>query len=127
MERFLLFLGDPKARAFRESLRISSFLPNDLWPLPLMSDRSPTHVLRVVGPGNDLALHATPEDVHSISRNASKTKPAKFVVFFIKDEGAPILASVPQLRTRVMYFPDETFFPKAIFLMWRQWRLQTRT
>src|SRR5258708_15778104 len=90
MEGLLLFLGDPKARAFRESLRISSFLPNDLWPLRLMSGRSPMHVLRVVGPGNGLGLHATLEDVHSISRNASKTKPAKFVVFFIKDEGAPI-------------------------------------
>ena len=33
----------------------------------------------------------SPEDVHIVSRNASKTKPAKFVVFFIKNEGAPIL------------------------------------
>jgi quercetin dioxygenase-like cupin family protein len=32
-----------------------------------------------------------PDDVHVIGRNASKTKPAKFVVFFVKDKGAPIL------------------------------------
>src|SRR5689334_6493654 len=32
-----------------------------------------------------------PTDVHVIGRNASQTKPAKFVVFFVKDKGAPIL------------------------------------
>ena len=32
-----------------------------------------------------------PDDVHVVGRNASKTKPAKFVVFFVKDKGAPIL------------------------------------
>jgi quercetin dioxygenase-like cupin family protein len=32
-----------------------------------------------------------PDDVHLVGRNASKTKPAKFVVFFVKNKGAPIL------------------------------------
>ena len=32
-----------------------------------------------------------PDDVHVVGRNASKTKPAKFVVFLVKDKGAPIL------------------------------------
>jgi quercetin dioxygenase-like cupin family protein len=32
-----------------------------------------------------------PNDVHIVGRNASKTKPAKFVVFFVKDKGAPVL------------------------------------
>lgn len=32
-----------------------------------------------------------PNDVHVIGRNASKTKPAKFIVFFVKKKGAPIL------------------------------------
>jgi quercetin dioxygenase-like cupin family protein len=32
-----------------------------------------------------------PEDVHVVGRNASDTKPAKFVVFFVKDKGAPVL------------------------------------
>jgi quercetin dioxygenase-like cupin family protein len=32
-----------------------------------------------------------PEDVHVVGRNASKTKPAKFVLVMVKDKGAPIL------------------------------------
>src|SRR4030095_3691787 len=35
-----------------------------------------------------------PDDVHLVGRNASKTKPAKFVVFFVKDKGAPVLVPV---------------------------------
>jgi quercetin dioxygenase-like cupin family protein len=31
------------------------------------------------------------DDVHVVSRNASATEPAKFVVFFVKDIGAPVL------------------------------------
>ena len=30
-------------------------------------------------------------DVHVVGRNASQTKPAKFVVFLVKDKGAPVL------------------------------------
>jgi quercetin dioxygenase-like cupin family protein len=32
-----------------------------------------------------------PDDVHVVGRNASKTKPAKFVAFFVKEKGAPVL------------------------------------
>ena len=32
-----------------------------------------------------------PTDVHTVGRNASKTKPAKFIVFLVKDKGAPVL------------------------------------
>ena len=32
-----------------------------------------------------------PNDVHVVGRNASQTKPAKFVVFLMKDKGAPTL------------------------------------
>jgi quercetin dioxygenase-like cupin family protein len=32
-----------------------------------------------------------PEDIHVVGRNASRTKPAKFVVFLVKDKGAPVL------------------------------------
>jgi quercetin dioxygenase-like cupin family protein len=32
-----------------------------------------------------------PDDVHVVSRNASANEPAKFVVFFVKDIGAPVL------------------------------------
>jgi len=34
-----------------------------------------------------------PNDIHTIGRNASKMRPAKFLVFLIKDKDAPI--SVP--------------------------------
>ena len=37
-----------------------------------------------------------PDDVHLVGRNASKTKPAKFVVFLVKDKGAPLLVPVPE-------------------------------
>ena len=37
-----------------------------------------------------------PDDVHVVGRNASSTKPAKFVVFLIKDKGAPVLVPVPE-------------------------------
>ncbi len=32
-----------------------------------------------------------PDDVHIVGRNASKTQAAKFVVFLVKDKGAPVL------------------------------------
>ena len=48
--------------------------------------------LRRLGPGQ--VFYESPEDVHTVSRNASKTKAAKFVVFLIKKEEAPILIPV---------------------------------
>ena len=44
-----------------------------------------------LGPGQ--TFYEGPIDIHTISRNASKTRPAKFLVFLIKDKDAPI--SVP--------------------------------
>ncbi len=35
-----------------------------------------------------------PNDVHVIGRNASNTKPAKFLVFLVKNKGAPLLVPV---------------------------------
>ena len=35
-----------------------------------------------------------PDDVHTVGRNASSTEPAKFLVFFIKKKGTPILTPV---------------------------------
>jgi quercetin dioxygenase-like cupin family protein len=32
-----------------------------------------------------------PNDVHVVGRNASKTKPAKFIVLLLKSKGAPVL------------------------------------
>jgi quercetin dioxygenase-like cupin family protein len=34
------------------------------------------------------------DDVHVVGRNASQTKPAKFVVLLVKDKGAPALVPV---------------------------------
>jgi quercetin dioxygenase-like cupin family protein len=53
-------------------------------------------VMQVRG-GNEVTLtpgqtfYEGPDDVHVVGRNASKTKPAKFVVFLVKDKGAPVL------------------------------------
>ena len=42
-----------------------------------------------LGPGQ--TFYEGPDDVHTVSRNASQTAPAKFLVLFVKDKGAPIL------------------------------------
>jgi len=53
-------------------------------------------VMQVRG-GNEVTLTAGqtfyegPDDVHTVGRNASQTKPAKFVVFLVKDKGAPVV------------------------------------
>ena len=57
-------------------------------------------VMQVKG-GKELTLtpgqtfYEGPRDIHMVSRNASRTKPAKFVVFLVKDKGAPVLLPVP--------------------------------
>jgi quercetin dioxygenase-like cupin family protein len=38
-------------------------------------------------------FYETPDDVHTVSRNPSTTQPAKILVFFVKEKGAP--ATVP--------------------------------
>ena len=54
-----------------------------------------TIVMQVRG-GKEVTLTAGqtfyegPDDVHTVGRNASKTKPAKFVVLLVKDKGAPV-------------------------------------
>ena len=40
-----------------------------------------------LGPGE--TFYESPDDVHSVSRNASATKPAKFLVFMVKDKDKP--------------------------------------
>jgi quercetin dioxygenase-like cupin family protein len=40
------------------------------------------------------SFYEGPNDVHIVGRNASTTKPAKFVVFLVKNKGAPILTPV---------------------------------
>ena len=40
------------------------------------------------------SFYEGPNDIHIVDRNVSKTQPAKFVVFLIKDKGAPALVPV---------------------------------
>ena len=47
-----------------------------------------------------------PDDVHIVGRNASNNKPAKFVVFFIKDKGAPVLLPLKDESTKPATSPE---------------------
>jgi quercetin dioxygenase-like cupin family protein len=40
-----------------------------------------------LGPGQ--TFYESPDDIHTVSKNASTIKPAKFLVFFVKESGAP--------------------------------------
>src|SRR5262245_15523928 len=42
------------------------------------------------------SFYEGPNDVHVVGRNASQTKPAKFVVFMVKEKGAPALVPANQ-------------------------------
>ena len=39
-------------------------------------------------------FHEDPNDVHVVSRNASTTAPARFLVVLVKDKGAPVVVPV---------------------------------
>ncbi len=41
-------------------------------------------------------FYEAPDDVHLVGRNASSTKPAKFLVFLVKGKGAPVLVPVSE-------------------------------
>jgi len=40
------------------------------------------------------SFYEGPNDIHVVGRNPSSTKPAKFVVFLVKDKAAPVLIPV---------------------------------
>jgi quercetin dioxygenase-like cupin family protein len=40
------------------------------------------------------SFYEGPNDVHVVGRNASQTKPAKFVVFLVKDKGASVFIPI---------------------------------
>jgi quercetin dioxygenase-like cupin family protein len=46
----------------------------------------------MLSPGQ--TFYEGPDDIHTVGRNASKTKPAKFLVFLVKDKDAPVLIPV---------------------------------
>jgi quercetin dioxygenase-like cupin family protein len=45
-----------------------------------------------LGPGQ--TFYESPDDIHLVSKNASDSQPAKFLVFFVKDKGAPPVVPV---------------------------------
>ena len=45
-----------------------------------------------LGPGQ--TFYEGPDDIHVVGRNASNTRPAKFLVMLIKKKGAPVLVPV---------------------------------
>jgi quercetin dioxygenase-like cupin family protein len=50
-----------------------------------------------LGPGE--TFYGGPEDIHMVSANASRTKPARILVFIVKDKGAPVsTAATPKER-----------------------------
>ena len=40
------------------------------------------------------SFYEGPNDIHTVGRNASTTKPAKFVVFLVKNKDAPVVVPV---------------------------------
>ena len=45
-----------------------------------------------LGPGQ--TFYEGPDDIHVVGRNASTTRPAKFLVMLVKNKGAPVLVPV---------------------------------
>lgn len=48
----------------------------------------------ILGPGD--TFYENPRDVHPVGRNLSKSKPAKLLVFFVKNKDAPVVIPVPK-------------------------------
>jgi quercetin dioxygenase-like cupin family protein len=46
--------------------------------------------LVTLGPGQ--TFYESPDDIHTVGHNGSDTKPAKFIVFFVKDKETPLLS-----------------------------------
>lgn len=49
---------------------------------------------QTLGPGQ--TFYEGPHDLHTVGRNASKTRPAKFLVFLLKDKNKPAVIPVRQ-------------------------------
>ena len=46
-----------------------------------------------LGPGQ--TFYESPTDIHTVSKNASDTQPAKFLVFMVKEKGTPLVIPAP--------------------------------
>jgi quercetin dioxygenase-like cupin family protein len=51
------------------------------------------------------SFYEGPNDIHTVGRNVSSTKPAKFIVFLVKDKGAPVLLPVNPAAASVSASP----------------------
>ena len=51
------------------------------------------------------SFYEGPNDIHTVGRNASTTKPAKFIVVLLKDKGAPVVLPVDPALASVSASP----------------------
>jgi quercetin dioxygenase-like cupin family protein len=51
------------------------------------------------------SFYEGPNDIHTVGRNASTTKPAKFIVVLLKDKGAPVQVPVNPTSASVSASP----------------------
>ena len=51
------------------------------------------------------SFYEGPKDIHTVGRNASTTKPAKFIVVLLKDKGAPVVLPVNPASASVSASP----------------------
>ena len=51
------------------------------------------------------SFYEGPNDIHTVGRNASTTKPAKFIVVLLKDKGAPVVLPVNPTSASVSASP----------------------
>ena len=51
------------------------------------------------------SFYEGPNDIHTVGRNASATKPAKFIVVLLKDKGAPVVLPVDPVSASVSASP----------------------
>src|SRR5438477_7301191 len=47
-----------------------------------------------------------PNDIHTVGRNASSTKPAKFIVLLVKDKGAPVVLPIDPSTASIRASPE---------------------
>jgi quercetin dioxygenase-like cupin family protein len=53
-----------------------------------------------------LTFYEGPNDIHAVGRNASSTKPAQFIVFLVKDKGAPLVVPVSPMAASTTASPE---------------------
>jgi quercetin dioxygenase-like cupin family protein len=82
-----------------------------------------TVVMQVKG-GKEITLtpgqsfYEGPDDVHVVSGNASSAKPAKFVVFLVKDNGAPVSVPVAAYFWLRSGGPSARFYLQNLYINW---------